>query len=195
MANAVGLAVKESEGYTYRDYLRWGSEERYELIDGVAYNMTPVPSRKHQGILLELARQLANFLTDKECDVYVAPFDVRLPERDEADEDITTVVQPDISVICDAQKLDDQGCRGAPDLIIEIISPFTARKDMKDKLLLYERHRVKEYWIVHPEEKVVMRYRLEKDNRYGRASIYTDEDTVTIDLLNNLKLDLTSVFD
>jgi Uma2 family endonuclease len=90
---------------------------------------------------------------------------------------------------------DDQGCRGAPDLIIEIISPFTARKDMKDKLLLYERHRVKEYWIVHPEEKIVMRYRLEKDNRYGRASIYTDEDTVTIDLLNNLKLDLTSVFD
>lgn len=143
---------------------------------------------------MELSRQLSNFLKDKKCKVYAAPFDVRFPEYDEPDDEIKTVVQPDISVICDSDKLDDRGCRGGPDLIIEIVSPFTAAKDMKHKLLLYERHGVKEYWLVHPEERIIMQYNLGENKRYGRAVVFTDEDTIQIVILQGLEIPLESVF-
>jgi Uma2 family endonuclease len=177
------IPVEDNKNFTYEDYVQWGEDHRWELIDGTVFNMSPSPSRKHQKISMELAWQLRTFLKDKSCEVYAAPFDVRLPEHDEPDDEIKTVVQPDISVICDREKLDDKGCRGAPDLIIEIVSPFTARRDMKDKLFLYEHHGVKEYWIVHPEEKIIMQYKLEKNNRCGRAAIFTDEDTILTDIL------------
>jgi Uma2 family endonuclease len=192
MANAI--PVEDNKNFTYKQYVQWGDDRRWELIDGVPFNMSPSPSRKHQKISMELAWQLRTFLKDKSCEVYAAPFDVRLPEHDEFDDEIKTVVQPDISVICDREKLDDKGCRGAPDLIIEIVSPFTARRDMKDKLFLYEHHGVKEYWIVHPEEKIVMQYKLEKNNRYGRASIFADEDTILTEILPGLTVDLNLVF-
>jgi Uma2 family endonuclease len=188
------IPVEDNKNFTYEDYVQWGEDHRWELIDGAAFNMSPSPSRKHQKISMELAWQLRTFLKDKSCEVYAAPFDVRLPEHDEPDEEIKTVVQPDISVICHKDKLDDKGCRGAPDLIIEIVSPFTARRDMKDKLFLYEHHGVKEYWIVHPEEKIIMQYKLEKNNRYGRAAIFTDEDTILTDILPGLTVDLNLVF-
>jgi Uma2 family endonuclease len=188
------IPVEDNKNFTYENYVQWGDDQRWELIDGVAFNMSPSPSRKHQKISMELAWQLRTFLKDKSCEVYAAPFDVRLPQHDEPDDEIKTVVQPDISVICDREKLDDKGCRGAPDLIIEIVSPFTARRDMKDKLFLYEHHGVKEYWIVHPEEKIVMQYKLEKNNRFGRASIFADEDTILTDILPGLTVDLNLVF-
>jgi Uma2 family endonuclease len=188
------IPVEDNKNFTYENYVQWGDDQRWELIDGAAFNMSPSPSRKHQKISMELAWQLRTFLKDKSCEVYAAPFDVRLPEHDEPDDEIKTVVQPDISVICDREKLDDKGCRGAPDLIIEIVSPFTARRDMKDKLFLYEHHGVKEYWIVHPEEKIVMQYKLEKNNRFGRASIFADEDTILTDILPGLTVDLNLVF-
>lgn len=191
---ASAIPVEDNKNFTYENYVQWGDDHRWELIDGVAFNMSPSPSRKHQKISMELAWQLRTFLKDKSCEVYAAPFDVRLPEHNEPDEEIKTVVQPDISVICDKNKLDDKGCRGVPDLIIEIVSPFTARRDMKDKLFLYEHHGVKEYWIVHPEEKIIMQYKLEKNNRYGRASILTDEDTILTDILPGLTVDLNLVF-
>ena len=114
------LAENREELFTYGDYLQWDDGERWELIDGVPYNMSPAPNRRHQEISGELHRQLATYLLDMPCNVYASPFDVRLPESDEAENDISTVLQPDISVICDSHKLDDAGCIGAPDLIVEI---------------------------------------------------------------------------
>lgn len=193
MSNVVQL--EDNKGFTYRDYVQWDDNQRWELIDGTAFNMTPAPSRKHQKISAELMRQLSNFLIDKNCEVYAAPFDVKLPEHEEPDNEIKTVIQPDISVICEKEKLDDKGCRGAPDLIIEIVSPLTARKDMKDKLFLYERHGVKEYWVVHPEEKILMQHKRENNtNRYGRASIFSDDESVNTDILPGLTIDLAMVF-
>jgi Uma2 family endonuclease len=190
--------LENRQYFTYGEYLQWDDTQRWELIHGEAYNMTPAPSRKHQKILVELTWHFENFLRDKPYELYVAPFDVRLPEKDEADEQINSVVQPDLSVICDKTKLDDRGCRGAPDLIIEIVSPSTGRKDMKDKLFLYEHHGVKEYWVLHPEEKVLMRFKLEKQGdtfRYGRPDVYDPEDSVETPILQGLTLDLGAVFE
>ena len=150
------LAKKIKTRFTYKDYLSWPEEERYEIIEGEAYSMTPAPGREHQKICMELILQFGNFLRDKPCELYTAPFDVRLKSGKEKEDNISTVVQPDISVICDKKKLDDKGCLGAPDLIIEIISPSTASRDFKEKLDLYDKHGVKEYWIVDPATKIVM---------------------------------------
>lgn len=189
------LAIKKSgEKYRYKDYITWPDNERWELIDGVAYNMSPAPSTEHQRILRKLLLQIGNFLIDKTCEVFGAPFDVRLPDGDEKDEDIDKVVQPDLAVICDPSKLDDKGCRGTPDLIIEIISPHTAAKDMKEKFFLYERHGVREYWIVHPYDRIAMVFRLGKDNKYERHDVYTCEDRVTVGILKDLIIDLSLVF-
>ena len=134
--------------YTYGDYLTWDDAQRYELIDGSIYVMSPAPGRRHQEVAGEFHRQLANYLLEKECAVYIAPFDVRLPEREKRDEDIATVVQPDLVIVCDDNKLDERGCKGAPDLVIEIISPGSAGRDRKTKRELYQKHGVLEYWIV-----------------------------------------------
>ena len=180
--------------YTYGDYAKWPEEERWELIDGVPYNMSPAPSRIHQKILGELFKQIANYLTGKTCEVYIAPFDVRLPKGDENDEQIATVVQPDLVVICDQRKLDTRGCKGAPDLAVEVLSPVTAGKDMKTKLSLYERVGVKEYWIVDPSNKTVQVYQLVTEGRYGRPSIYTDTDQLQVGLFSDLAIELNLVF-
>jgi len=187
-------ATKRDARYTYADYLRWSDDERWELIDGVAYNMTPAPTRRHQKISGELFLQFGVFLQGKRCDVYHAPFDVRLPAPGETDETTGTVVQPDLVVICDASKLDDRGCMGAPDLVVEILSPATAAKDMKEKFLLYERVGVAEYWIVHPVEKVVSVYRRAPDGQYGRPAVYTAGDRIPVALLPELEIDLATVF-
>lgn len=187
-------AKKEEKKYTYGDYLTWPDDERWELIDGVAYDMTPAPSRVHQKLLGNLFSQIYNYLKNKKCEVYLAPFDVRLPDNKEKDEDITTVVQPDIVVVCDKNKLDDRGCRGAPDIAIEIISPYTVQKDMQKKFTLYERVKVKEYWIVHPVDKTVMVFQLNKKGGYNRPLMYLEKDTIPVKLLGALKIDLKQVF-
>ena len=127
------LALKQEERFTYGDYVTWDDDERWELIDGVPYNMSPAPRVRHQAISRELLAEFVLYLRGKSCQVFAAPFDVRLPESDERDDLVETVVQPDLSVICDRGKLDDAGCRGAPDLIVEILSPGTAHKDLKVK--------------------------------------------------------------
>lgn len=146
--------------FTYGDYRHWPEDERWELIDGEAYACA-APTRKHQAVSGEIFRQIANFLQGKSCEVYSAPFDVRLPQQDEADDAGDTVIQPDIVVVCDENKLDDKGCRGAPDWIVEVLSPATASRDHVQKKALYERHGVREYWLVHPTDHVLTRYRLE----------------------------------
>ena len=191
----MGLALKKTETkYTYGDYYYWPDNERWELIHGTAYCMSPAPSRSHQRISMELSGQLYKFLSDKPCEVYNAPFDVRFPEANESDEDIETVVQPDISVICDESKLDERGCRGAPDLIIEITSPSTISKDIKEKFYLYEQHGVKEYWIVYPLEKNVLVYKLASDGQYRKPEIYVDDDKIKVGILKGLTIDLALVF-
>lgn len=185
---------KDDKKYTYKDYSAWPDDEKWELIDGTAYAMSPAPSRYHQDISRELLRQFANYLLEKPCKVYSAPFDVRLPVKNEKDEDITTVVQPDLAVVCDKDKLDDKGCKGSPTLVIEIVSPETAQKDMKEKFNLYERVGVKEYWIIQPTDKTVMVFKLESNGRYGRPGMYTDEDEVKVGILEDLAINLKQVF-
>jgi len=167
----MSLPLRDTQRHTYGEYLTWPEDERYELIDGVAYAMGPAPVRVHQRLLAEMFRQIADALEGSDCEVDIAPFDVRLPEQDEADEEIVNVVQPDIVVVCDRNKLDDKGCRGAPDWVIEILSPSTAGHDQILKLGLYECHGVKEYWLAHPTDRIVTVYRLE-DGRYGRPDVY-----------------------
>lgn len=162
--------ARESDVFTYGDYRRWPDDLRCELIGGVVYDMCPAPTRSHQRIAMKIATQISNFLGDGPCEVYAAPFDVRLPKANEADDRIDTVVQPDISVICDPAKLDEAGCRGAPDWIIEILSPRTAAKDQKEKRDAYERAGVREYWLVHPTDLVLTIYRL-ADGAYGRPEV------------------------
>ena len=188
------LASNQAEKFTYRDYLGWPDGERWELIHGHAYNMTPAPSRRHQELSVELLRQFANFLLDKPCKVFGAPFDVRLPDKDEADADIQTVVQPDILIVCDESKLDDRGCKGSPDLVVEIMSPATARKDLKEKFRMYEEKGVREYWVVEPSAKTVMVFRRSEEGVFGRPEVYSEEDMLTVGIFDGLAVDLGRVF-
>jgi Uma2 family endonuclease len=191
------VALRKEDVFTYADYVTWPDEERWELIEGIAFDMSPAPSRYHQEILGNLFLELNKRPVDKgkKCKAYVAPFDVRLPEGIQTDEEILSVVQPDISVICDPEKLDDKGCKGAPDFIVEITSPATAKKDMKYKLLLYEKHGIPEYWIVHPEEHIVMVYKLDEQKKYGRAEIFSKEDTIELKLKEDvIEINLEAVF-
>lgn len=190
----MGAPAEKKRKCTYGDYLSWTDEERWELIDGEAFNMTPAPSRAHQKILLALADLFFNYLADKPCEVYVAPFDVRLPEGNQTEQETTTVVQPDIVVVCDLAKLDEKGCVGAPDLIIEIISPSTVARDYIEKLALYERRQVPEYWIAHPVDKTIMVFQLAANREYGKPRIYTGEDSIPVSLFPDLVIDLKKVF-
>ncbi len=167
----MGLPRRDSEHHTYADYRSWPEDCRYELIDGIAYAMSPAPTRRHQEVVGEIFRQIADALDGTPCRTYLAPFDVRLPAAaDLSDGHIDTVVQPDISVVCDRRKLDDQGCRGAPDWIIEVLSPSTAGHDQILKRALYERVGVREYWLVHPTDAIVTVYS-RIDGTYGKPEL------------------------
>ena len=159
--------MTHKQHHTYGDYLTWPDHPRQELIDGVAYvREPPAPSPCHQEMVGELFGQLWVALKGRPCRVYVAPFDVRLPKSDEANELIDTVVQPDVFIVCDRQKLDERGMRGAPDWVVEVLSPSTARYDQKIKVPVYERSGVPELWLIHPTNRTLTIYRLE-DGRYG----------------------------
>jgi len=187
-------ATAKKEIYMYSDYLRYTEDDRFELIAGEVYDMSPAPSLRHQQISGELFRQIANHLIDRQCSVYAAPFDVRLTEADEADEECSTVVQPDISIICDHEKLDDKGCKGAPDFIAEIISPYTASKDNITKAALYEKHGVKEYWIVHPLDNILIVRHLDENGKYTPANFYEGQGTLKLAVLPDLAIDLDALF-
>ncbi len=180
--------------FTYKDYLTWNDNERWELINGMVYNMAPAPSVNHQRISRQLLLQIGIFLSDKPCEVFSAPLDVRLPATDEEDEDSKNVVQPDMVVICDSSKLDEKGCKGSPDLIIEIVSPSSASMDNIKKMELYEKNGVKEYWIVHPIYKIVTIYKITKSGLYGKPEIYSEKDKIEVELLKGLTVDLSLVF-
>lgn len=165
--------------YTYGDYRRWNDDRRRELIDGIVYDMTPAPSVAHQDVLGALHVQVRPALGPGPCRTFLAPFDVRLPRGDEADDAVDTVVQPDLVVFCDPARLDAAGGRGAPDWVVEILSPSTAAKDQVTKRDLYERRGVREYWLVHPLDQVVTVYRLE-GRRYGPPQVLAAEGETAV---------------
>ena len=181
----------KKERYTFADCLTWGENERIEIINGEAFMMAP-PSTTHQRILLALASQLYSHLKGKTCEVFPTPFGVRLFEQDgDHPEDVDTMVEPDISVVCDKTKIDEHGCKGAPDLIIEILSPSTSRHDRLVKYNLYQRAGVREYWIVDPETHVVQVHTLE-DGYYHAAQLFNS--TVKVGVLEDCVIDLREVF-
>lgn len=184
----MGLPRRDVEYHTYADYCSWPDDGRYELIDGVAYAMGPAPVRRHQGILGEIFRQVANILEGSSCRPYIAPFDVRLPKKDEIDDDVDTVVQPDLVVICDRSKLDDKGCRGAPDWVVEVLSPSTAGHDQILKRALYQRVGVREYWLVHPVDRIVIIYAL-VGGSYGVPDVRELVGTLAVGVLPEIVID------
>ena len=187
------MPLPKEDRYTLADALTWDERERIELIDGAPVMMAP-PSRLHQEIITARLAQLYNYLEGKECKVYPAPFAVRLFERaDDRPEDVDTLVEPDLSVVCDPGKLDDIGCKGAPDLIIEVLSPSTQCHDRLTKYNLYERAGVPEYWIVSPEERTVQVSTL-VDGRYRVQELYTAEAVAKVNTLSGCFIELSKVF-
>ena len=174
--------------YTYADYASWDDGNRYELIDGAAYMMS-APIVAHQRISRELLRQIANFLAGKQCEVFNAPFDVCLNARGDSDD---TVVQPDLLVICDSSKLDKKRCNGAPDMIIEIVSPSSSKHDRFIKLNKYLKAGVREYWIVDPDDNILNAHVLE-NGKYV-ISVHGSEDTVSVHVLEGCEINLPDVF-
>jgi Uma2 family endonuclease len=187
-----GLLVEDAyQKFTYADYKAWELKpgERFELIYGDAYAMS-APNMMHQSICTMLTGEFYNFLKGKPCRPFVAPVDVRLfYEEDESDD---TVVQPDLIVVCDPVKIGEEGCRGAPDLVIEILSPSNTAFEMERKLYLYWEAGVKEYWVVNPQNKQISAYRL-KDSRYVMQA-YQLQDTITSMALPGLEIPLSVIF-
>jgi len=190
-------ALDANKIYTYADYLTWQVQEQLELIRGRLFKMSPAPLRYHQELSSALHREFSSYLKRKSCKVFHAPFDVRLPKSQEQqnDEQIYTVVQPDIVVVCDLSKLDRRGCIGAPDLIIEILSPSTAAKDVKNKFALYEESGVREYWIVIPSEAILEIFKLDEQGKYQLDNMYTRDDTVKVSIFDDFSIDLSDVFE
>jgi Uma2 family endonuclease len=178
----MSLAIKDSQYHCYGDYLTWPEDVRYELIDGDAYLMAPAPDLAHQDVVGEIYVQARLALKGKPCRAFIAPVDVRLPKQDEADEHINTVVQPDVLVVCDPNKLDRRGFRGAPDWVVEVLSPSTAGHDQIRKRQLYERHGVREYWLIHPVDRVLTVYRL-IDGEYGKPELYELQGGTAVSVL------------
>lgn len=184
----------EKDRYTFADCLTWEENERIEIINGEAVMMAP-PSSVHQEIAAELTRQFGNYLEGKRCKVYPAPFGVRLFERNgEAPEDVDTMVEPDLSVVCDRSKIDKHGCKGAPDLVVEILSPSSLRHDRFVKLGLYQQAGVREYWIVDPEYKSVQVFTLDGGGALRIAEEYGRGDVARVNVLDGCFIDLGKVF-
>ncbi|NUO01660.1 MAG: Uma2 family endonuclease [Saprospiraceae bacterium] len=179
--------------YTYSDYLLWQFQERVELIRGKLFRMSPAPNVAHQRLATFFTAKLFNFFEKKTCQVFAAPFDVRLPVSRKKGQD-TTVVQPDLCVICDPAKLDEHGCAGAPDLVVEILSPGNSTKEMREKYRVYEEAGVREYWIVNPAEKVVFVYILDEKGNYIGLAPVTGEDALRAAIFTELVIDLKEIF-
>jgi Uma2 family endonuclease len=181
------MTATQQKKYTYQDYLTWDDGKRWELINGVPYCMSPTPVKSHQDVVLSLGSYLKNKLKDKKCKAYIAPRDVVLSEDD--------VVQPDVLVVCDPKK-DKEACiQGAPELIFEVLSPSTERKDRWDKKLLYEKYGVKEYVILSPKGLYAELYRLQENGKFDRGESFGKEEILILQTLENLEIPLTSIFD
>jgi Uma2 family endonuclease len=179
-------AEKLDVRFTYADYAKWDDEQRWEIIDGVAYNMTPAPRTKHQIILGNLVGEFFGYFKGKKCLPMMAPTDVVFDDHN--------VVQPDMLVLCDRSKVTEANIQGAPDLIVEILSPSTGLKDRREKKKLYERFGVREYILFDPSNEVVERFVL-TDGRYGVEEIFGWNETMQIVVFPELALNLWEIFE
>lgn len=180
--------------YTYADYLKWKFEERLELFKGKIFKMS-APNTKHQVVAGNIYMRLRNQLDSQKCHVFIAPFDVRLPVRNRKnDNEITTVVQPDLCVVCDETKIDERGCCGAPDLVIEILSPGNSQKEVRLKFELYEEAGVKEYWIVNPVEENLAVHILGEDQKFRGFKMYAGGDIIQSASVTGLSIDVNDIF-
>jgi len=180
-------------GYTYADYLKWDFEEIVELIKGRVFKKAAAPSRRHQDVSMSLSRVFGNFLIGQKCKVYAAPFDVRFSSHID-DKMIDSVVQPDISVICDSSKLDEKGCLGAPDLIVEILSPSNSKVELQNKYDLYQEFGVKEFWIIHPAENT-LQINILINGVYQPSRLFTSGQKIQSTVLPGFELDLVEIFE
>jgi Uma2 family endonuclease len=183
--------------YTYADYLTWQFDQTVELIKGKILKMA-APNRKHQGISWQLSGRLYTALKGLSCKAYAAPFDVRLLDKKKslkANKDVLTVVQPDLCIICDKEKLDDKGCIGAPDLIIEILSASNSKKEMRTKKELYEENEVKEYWIIDPTHETLLQFSLQENGLFTPPQIFVNDETVQSSVFPSLTIDLIEIFE
>lgn len=198
MEKITNLSQLDTNGvYSYADYLTWQFEQTVEIIKGKLMPMA-APNRKHQRISWQLSGAFFSILKGYKCQAYAAPFDVRLYDRKKslkANQNVFTVIQPDLCVICDLTKLDDKGCLGAPDLIIEILSPGNSKKEMKTKKDLYEESGVKEYWVIDATHETLIQYVLQTNNKYSPPQIWVSDDTVVSAVFDNLKIMLTDIFE
>ncbi|RDC56490.1 Uma2 family endonuclease [Pedobacter chinensis] len=186
--------IDASLTYSYANYLNWLFDDRVELIKGKIFKMSPAPSRLHQKISIRIANSLVNFLKGKPCEVYNAPFDVRFPKDSKIDKDVYTVLQPDICVICDKSKLDYRGCIGAPDLIVEILSPGNTKMELLHKYQVYEEFGVKEYWVVSQSDQSILIYTLNDLGKFQPSKLFTLSEKVTSSVLPGFELVLDDVF-
>jgi Uma2 family endonuclease len=185
----VTVTQRDTQHHTYGDYLEWSRPYGDEIVDGVAYvREPPAPSMLHQQLVGELYYQLRRSLADTSCRVYFAPFDIRLPKSDEADDKIETVVQPDVFIVCDHSKTDERGMRGAPDWLAEVLSPGTARFDRLVKVPRYERAGVREVWLIDPVGRTLALYRLE-GGRYGEPIYQELRGQTQLDAVPGLRID------
>lgn len=184
-----------NQRYTYADYLTWRFSERVELLRGWIAKMSPAPSRRHQRYSWRISAQLVTYFEERSCEVYTAPFDVRLQDshKSTADKTIYTVVQPDLCVVCDKEKLDDRGCLGAPDWIIEIILPGNSKKEVDTKFRLYEEAGVREYWMLNMDAQNVIVCDLTPEG-YDIRRIYPDDAIVPVGVFTGLEIDLKAIF-
>ena len=179
--------------YTYADYLTWKFTERVELIKGWIHLMSPAPNVSHQTVSIKLSAMLYNFFENNKCNVFAAPFDVRLYKKNIADEKVLTVVQPDLCIICDDNKLDKRGCIGVPDLIIEIVSPGNSKRELKTKFDLYQENNVLEYWVVNPLEKNIQQFVL-KDKKFQLVHTFFDDDKMDCKIFKGFTVTVKKIF-
>jgi Uma2 family endonuclease len=197
MSEITSLSQLDLNGhYSYADYLSWKFEEAIELIKGKILPMA-APSTKHQKISWQLTLKIGNHFLKHPCQSFAAPYDVRLLDKTKsakANKDVFTVIQPDICIICDDSKIDAAGCNGAPDLVVEILSPGNSNKEMRLKMQLYEENEIPEYWIFDPERETVHQFHLTEAGVYSPARIYINEDILECVLFSDLKIELLDVF-
>jgi len=192
------LSLDLNKRYTYADYLTWVDDKARELIHGFIKMMSPAPRVDHAKVSKNVYRHFDTVVSRNKgkCQVFYAPFDVRFPKQGEtADDKIDTVVQPDICVICDPSKIDELGCCGAPDLIVEILSPSTFKKDVFEKFALYEEFGVKEYWMVHPKDKTVHIFLLQENGKYNAGVTYESKGKAPVAIFDNYPIDLEDIFE
>ncbi|WP_139490475.1 Uma2 family endonuclease [Brevibacillus dissolubilis] len=185
---------RPNQRYTYQDYLSWTGDTRWELFEGVPHSMTPSPSTVHQQISMSLSSAFYQYLKGKTCSVFAAPFDVRLVQEGESEANSTTVVQPDITIICDPNKLDAKGCLGSPDLLVEILSPSTAKVDLITKRQLYEKFGVPVYWIIDPVNQFVQVLERQKNGLYGTPTVYFAQDDLPVTIFDGFMIPLRDIF-